>query len=197
MGQNCKPYMVLWYLLSIHSSSNPNADILVTSLVLKHCAHALHQPRGCYFNCGLWLFGMGLSATSRTSRLHTSAFTAMMRSPMAFFNHTPVGKTLNVFAKDFDTIDDVLHDNFYQFWILIYTFYDLISIVVIFAWIMIGILILFAIVFYFYLINAAIIKMHLGSSTSTVVSHTAETLTGLSVERAFNKENKFLEANQA
>jgi hypothetical protein len=54
---------------------------------------------------------MGLSATSR---LHTSAFTAMMRSPMAFFNLTPVGKTLNVFAKDFDTIDDVLHDNFYQ-----------------------------------------------------------------------------------
>ena len=50
MGQNCKPYMVLWYLLSIHSSSNPNADILVTSLVLKHCAHALRQPRGCYFN---------------------------------------------------------------------------------------------------------------------------------------------------
>ena len=51
MGQNCKPYMVLWYLLSIHSYSNPNADILVTSLVLKHCAHALCQPRGCYFNC--------------------------------------------------------------------------------------------------------------------------------------------------
>jgi len=51
MGQNCKPYMVLWYLLSIHSSANPNADILVTSLVLKHCAHALRHPRGCYFNC--------------------------------------------------------------------------------------------------------------------------------------------------
>ena len=46
MGQNCKPYMVLWYLLSIHSLSNPNAVILVTSLVLKHCAHALRQPRG-------------------------------------------------------------------------------------------------------------------------------------------------------
>ena len=54
---------------------------------------------------------MGLNATSK---LHTSAFTAMMRSPMAFFNLTPVGKTLNVFAKDFDTIDDALQDNFYQ-----------------------------------------------------------------------------------
>ena len=43
--------MVLWYLLSIHSLSNPNADILVTSLVLKHCAHALRQPRGCHL---LW-----------------------------------------------------------------------------------------------------------------------------------------------
>ena len=33
-------------MLSIHSFSNPNDDILVTSLVLKHCAHALRQPRG-------------------------------------------------------------------------------------------------------------------------------------------------------
>ena len=30
----------------IHSPSNPNADILVTSLVLKHCVHAHCQPRG-------------------------------------------------------------------------------------------------------------------------------------------------------
>ena len=82
-------------------------------------------------------------------------------------------------------------------WILIYTFYVLISNVVIFAWIMIAVMVLFALVFYFYLKNAAIIKMHLGSATSTVVSHTAETLTGLAVVRAFNKENKFLEANQA
>ena len=78
-----------------------------------------------------------------------------------------------------------------------YTFYILISNVTIFVYIMIGILILFAIVFYFYLKNAAIIKMHLGSATSTVVSHTAETLTGLAVVRAFNKEKQFLDANQA
>ena len=50
MGQNCKPYMVLWYLLSIHSSSNPNTDILVISLVLKPCAHALRQPWGSHLN---------------------------------------------------------------------------------------------------------------------------------------------------
>lgn len=41
---------------------------------------------------------------------------------MSFFNLTPVGKTLNVFAKDFDTIDDVLHDNFYQVRFLTFTF---------------------------------------------------------------------------
>lgn len=81
-------------------------------------------------------------------------------------------------------------------WILIYTFYVLISNVVIFAWIMIGIFVLFTFVFYFYLKSSAIIKMHLGSATSTVVSHTAETITGLAVVRAFNKEKKFLEANQ-
>ena len=76
-----------------------------------HTNHALDKIPSWQICRGLWFFAMGLSATSR---LHTSTFNAMMRSPMAFFNLTPVGKTLNVFSKDFDTIDDVLHDNFYQ-----------------------------------------------------------------------------------
>ncbi len=65
MGQNCKPCMVLWYLLSILSSSDPNADILVTSLVLKHCAHALRQPRGCYLFWNETLLALRFDASPR------------------------------------------------------------------------------------------------------------------------------------
>ena len=57
--------MVLWYLLSIHSLSNPNADILVTSLVLKHCAHALRQPRGCHLLWNETLLALRFDASPR------------------------------------------------------------------------------------------------------------------------------------
>jgi hypothetical protein len=54
---------------------------------------------------------MGLRATRK---LHDDAFQSMMRAPMSFFNLTPIGKTLNFFAKDQDDCDDVLHDNIYM-----------------------------------------------------------------------------------
>ncbi len=54
---------------------------------------------------------MGIGATRR---LHNDAFRNMMRSPMSFFNLTPIGKTLNTFAKDMDDCDDMLHDNIYM-----------------------------------------------------------------------------------
>ncbi len=54
---------------------------------------------------------MGLKATRK---LHDDAFSSMMRAPMSFFNLTPIGKTLNFFAKDMDDCDDVLHDNLYM-----------------------------------------------------------------------------------
>jgi ABC-type multidrug transport system fused ATPase/permease subunit len=60
---------------------------------------------------GVSFFWMGLAATRR---LHDDAFRGMMRAPMSFFNLTPIGKTLNVFSKDMDDVDDVLHDNTYM-----------------------------------------------------------------------------------
>ena len=74
LGQNCKPYMVLWYLLSIHSLSNPNADILVTSLVLKHCAHALRQPRGSHHN-----YLQGKEAALTHTNRHTGRASTVLR----------------------------------------------------------------------------------------------------------------------
>jgi hypothetical protein len=62
MGQNCKPYMVLWYLLSIHSSSNQNERRLTAQThVLVHRAQALANQGGCH------LFYMGLVGLNSVS----------------------------------------------------------------------------------------------------------------------------------
>ncbi len=36
------------------------------------------------------------------SNLHNTAFHKIMRSPMSFFDVTPVGRTINRFSKDLD-----------------------------------------------------------------------------------------------
>ncbi len=59
-----------------------------------------------------------------------------------------------------------------------------------------GVLVLFFLVVWLYIRACVVVKKHYASNTATVVSHTAETLTGLAVVRAFNKEEKFLIANQ-
>ena len=50
-----------------------------------------------------------LYCSLRSSRkLHDSAFKALMRSPLAFFEITPTGRILNLFSRDIYVIDEVL-----------------------------------------------------------------------------------------
>jgi ATP-binding cassette subfamily C (CFTR/MRP) protein 1 len=80
--------------------------------------------------------------------------------------------------------------------LLIFTFYVLISNVPLYAYVIGGVLLIFLGIMYFYLKYSSVIKKHYSSGTSTVVSHTAETLTGLAVVRAFGREAQFLATNQ-
>jgi ABC-type multidrug transport system fused ATPase/permease subunit len=45
----------------------------------------------------------------RSSRkLHDDSFSALMRSPLSFFELTPTGRILNLFSRDIFVIDEVL-----------------------------------------------------------------------------------------
>ena len=57
------------------------------------------------------LFGtvaMGLGTLSAAKVLHTGMIVRTLRSPMSFFDTTPIGRVVNRFAKDIDTIDNTL-----------------------------------------------------------------------------------------
>ncbi len=44
--------------------------------------------------------------------LHTSILFGVLRAPMAFFDTTPIGRIINRFAKDVDSIDSSLPSSF-------------------------------------------------------------------------------------
>lgn len=49
-----------------------------------------------------------IGGTVAGKKLHSGMLRAVMRSSMSFFDTTPIGRTLNRFSKDTDTVDSVL-----------------------------------------------------------------------------------------
>jgi len=81
-----------------------------------------HQPQGFYMGvyAGLGVaqaFTMFLIGSSfavltyfASQRLHKDAIERVMHAPMSFFETTPLGRIMNRFSKDIDTIDNMLGD---------------------------------------------------------------------------------------
>jgi ATP-binding cassette subfamily C (CFTR/MRP) protein 1 len=144
-----------------------------------------------------WLFlSSGLKGTRA---IHAETFASVMRAPMHFFNLTPLGKTLNFFAKDMDTMDDVLLDNIHYSQIYLFLLYVTIFILIrsvnMYA-VVVGVLfIVFIFVFMYYMRSSKAIKLAMGTGASNIVAHTAESLSGLPVVRAYNAEVRFRQNN--
>ncbi|GAX11414.1 hypothetical protein FisN_22Lh092 [Fistulifera solaris] len=131
--------------------------------------------------------------------IHDAAFAAALKAPMHFFHVTPVGKLLAFFSKDVEIIDDQLVDNVLMFQIMFWIFimacgvvaYNLIFFLVIVA----GLAVVYIYTVYNYIQASVPLMRAAEESGSHVVAHTAETLSGLAVVRAFRMEERFVNEN--
>ncbi|KAJ2787455.1 Transporter of the ATP-binding cassette (ABC) [Coemansia interrupta] len=131
--------------------------------------------------------------------LHESLLHTVLRAPVRFFDTTPVGRLINRFSKDMETIDHSLNSSLAIFLTeLIASFAILIVIAVITPAFTIGAVIVAAIYWVIgvlYLSTSREIKRFESVTKSPIYTQFGETINGVSTIRAYGQEARFRAAN--
>uniref|UniRef100_A0A4D5R9Z5 ABC protein, subfamily ABCC n=1 Tax=Scolopendra viridis TaxID=118503 RepID=A0A4D5R9Z5_SCOVI len=139
-----------------------------------------------------------MKATLRaSSKLHDKLFTKIFYSPMRFFDTTPIGRIINLFARDMDEIDVRLPfvvETFLQnLWVILFS---LLFVVLIFPWFLIPMAVLSIMFFFLYVIFRVAVrdlKRIENITRSPIYSHVNATIQGLATVHAYQKESEFIE----
>ncbi|KAG9466611.1 hypothetical protein GDO78_016360, partial [Eleutherodactylus coqui] len=159
---------------------------------------ALGVGQGIFVFLGAFLVAAG---TMRASRLlHTQMLRNILHVPMQFFDTTPTGRIVNRFAKDIFTVDETIPMSF-RSWIscvlgVISTLLVICLATPIFAAIIVPLAIFYYFVQRFYVTTSRQLRRLDSVTRSPIYSHFGETVSGLSVIRAYGHQQRFLQHNE-
>ncbi|NXY01978.1 MRP2 protein, partial [Pteruthius melanotis] len=149
------------------------------------------------------LFATMLSAQGamRASRImHQQLLSNILRVPMSFFDTTPTGRIVNRFAKDIFTVDETIPMSF-RSWLS--CFMGIISTLIViclatpfFAVIIVPLSVFYYFVLRFYVSTSRQLRRLDSVTRSPIYSHFGETVSGLSVIRAYGHQERFLKQNE-
>ncbi|KAJ2157849.1 hypothetical protein GGF46_004212 [Coemansia sp. RSA 552] len=132
--------------------------------------------------------------------LHQDMLTSILRSPMSFFDTTPVGRILNRFTADLDHCDVALPYNMYR---VVSTATEIVSsfVVISMSTPLIFAVMLPLVYFYKYLQQRYIassreLKRIISTTRSPVVAHFQESIGGVATIRAYGLQSRFLAENE-
>ncbi|XP_008070054.1 canalicular multispecific organic anion transporter 1 [Carlito syrichta] len=140
-------------------------------------------------------------STHASNTLHKQLLNNILRAPMSFFDTTPIGRIVNRFASDISMVDDTLPMSL-RSWLL--CFLGILSTLVmiclatpVFVVIIVPLGILYVSVQIFYVATSRQLRRLDSVTRSPIYSHFGETVSGLSVIRAFEHQQRFLKHNEA
>ncbi|KAM5140785.1 ATP-binding cassette sub-family C member 2-like [Mantella aurantiaca] len=159
---------------------------------------ALGVAQGIFVFAGAVLVAAG---TVRASRLlHAQLLRNILHVPMEFFDTTPIGRIVNRFAKDIFTVDETIPMSFRSciscILGVIGTLFVICLATPIFAAIIVPLAIFYYFVQRFYITTSRQLRRLDSVTRSPIYSHFGETVSGLSVIRAYGHQQRFLQHNE-
>ncbi|KAK9400978.1 canalicular multispecific organic anion transporter 1 [Crotalus adamanteus] len=139
--------------------------------------------------------------TIRASRiLHKQLLSNILRVPMSFFDSTPTGRIVNRFAKDIFTVDETIPISLRSWMNCFFTILSTLVIICLatpyFAIIILPLGIVYYFILQFYVATSRQLRRLDSVTRSPIYSHFGETVSGLSVIRAFGHQERFLQHNE-
>ncbi|KAF9435675.1 hypothetical protein BGZ76_005767, partial [Entomortierella beljakovae] len=132
--------------------------------------------------------------------LHQEMLHSVLRSPMSFFDTTPMGRILNRFSKDQSTIDEVLPRSFAGYSRTLFQVASVLVVVTMSTPTLIIIIFPFSFVYLwlqrYFLATSREIRRLDSVSRSPVFAHFQETLGGVSTIRAYRQQERFISGNE-
>ncbi|GJJ75953.1 hypothetical protein EMPS_08311 [Entomortierella parvispora] len=140
-------------------------------------------------------------AVIKTSyNMHDEAFKKVLYSPLAFFDTTPMGRILNRFSRDVDTLDNILWTTLYESLITVVTLIGTMTLVAtVFPWLILAIVPLLGVYYalsIYYRSTSREVKRLDSNLRSHLYAYFSESLTGLGTLKAFGVVNKAIVKNE-
>ncbi|CAL1297856.1 unnamed protein product [Larinioides sclopetarius] len=140
---------------------------------------------------------MAVASTRASIRFHKSMLWSVLRSPMAFFDTTPLGRVLNRFGKDINTVDVGIPARLQSVVTLIIAIIGSLVVIItthpIFIAIMIPLSVVYAFIQIFYMTTSRQVRRLQSITVSPVLSFFSETVQGSSTIRAFGSQYEFIQ----
>uniref|UniRef100_A0A8C7YSL5 Canalicular multispecific organic anion transporter 1 n=1 Tax=Oryzias sinensis TaxID=183150 RepID=A0A8C7YSL5_9TELE len=140
------------------------------------------------------------ASVSASRIIHSRLLNNILRVPMVFFDTTPIGRVVNRFAKDIFTIDEAIPQSF-RSWLLcllgvLGTLFVICLATPFFTIIILPLAVIYFFVQRFYVATSRQLRRLDSVSRSPIYSHFGETVSGLSVIRAYRHQDRFLKHNE-
>lgn len=140
------------------------------------------------------------ASVSASRILHSKLLNNILRVPMLFFDTTPTGRILNRFAKDIFTVDEAIPMSV-RSWILCFlgvlgTLFVICLATPFFTIVILPLAVIYYFVQRFYVATSRQLRRLDSVSRSPIYSHFGETVSGLSVIRAYGHQERFLKHNE-
>uniref|UniRef100_A0A8B9G014 ABC-type glutathione-S-conjugate transporter n=1 Tax=Amazona collaria TaxID=241587 RepID=A0A8B9G014_9PSIT len=179
-------WLSMWTDDPIHNGTQQHTELRVGVF------GALGVVQGSFASTAAVLLGGVLAS----QKLFLQLLRNVARSPMVFFEQTPIGNLLNRFSREMDAIDSVIPDKLKSLLGFLFNLLEIYLVIIVAtpraAMAIVPLTLLYAAFQHYYVVTSCQLRRIEAASRSPIYSHISETFQGSSVIRAYKDQERFI-----